>query len=90
MPDTAADTAVPLPFKTPVTVVVKVRFGVEPPELLPAKPFAVATPTEVNVPPEPVADNVPPEKLTPEPIVALLNPPEPLPYKRLVPDVAGA
>ena len=46
--------------------------------------------TEVTVPPEPVADNVPAEKLTPVPIVTLLKPPEPLPYKIDVPLVAGA
>ena len=35
--------------------------------------------TDVTVPPEPVADNVPVAKLTPEPIVTLLNPPKLLP-----------
>ena len=44
----------------------------------------------MTVPPEPVAVNVPAIKLRPEPIVALLNPPEPLPYKSDVPLVAGA
>ena len=46
--------------------------------------------TEVTVPPEPVADSVPAAKLTPEPIVTLLKPPDPLPYKIDVPLVAGA
>ena len=32
--------------------------------------------TDVTVPPDPVADKVPPAKLTPEPIVTLLNPPK--------------
>jgi hypothetical protein len=44
----------------------------------------------VTVPPEPVADRDPPEKETPLPIVTLLNPPEPSPYRILVPLVAGA
>ena len=46
--------------------------------------------TLVTVPPKPVADNVPPAKATPVPIVTLLNPPAPLPYKIEVPLVAGA
>lgn len=46
--------------------------------------------TDVTVPPVPVADNVPPAKLTPEPMVTLLKPPAPLPYKMLEPLVAGA
>ena len=46
--------------------------------------------TEVTVPPEPVADRVPPAKLMPEPMVTLLKPPEPLPYKSDVPLVGGA
>lgn len=46
--------------------------------------------TLVTVPPEPVADSVPAAKLTPVPIVTLLKPPEPLPYKIDVPLVAGA
>ena len=36
------------------------------------------------------ADNVPAEKDNPVPTVALLNPPEPLPYRIDVPLVAGA
>ena len=35
--------------------------------------------TEVTVPPEPVADRTPPTKDTPDPMVTLLNPPDPLP-----------
>lgn len=46
--------------------------------------------TDVTVPPEPVALKVPAAKLTPEPIVTLLKPPEPLPYRMDVPLVAGA
>ena len=46
--------------------------------------------TLVTVPPEPVADSVPPAKLIPEPMVTLLNPPVPLPYRIDVPLVAGA
>ena len=46
--------------------------------------------TLVTVPPEPVADKVPPAKATPVPIVTLLNPPAPLPYRIDVPLVAGA
>jgi hypothetical protein len=46
---------------------------------VPANPFAETTETLVTVPPEPVADKVPVEKLTPEPIVTELNPPEPFP-----------
>ncbi len=46
--------------------------------------------TLVTVPPDPVADNVPPAKATPVPMVTLLNPPEPLPYRIEVPLVAGA
>ena len=36
-------------------------------------------PTDVTVPPDPVADNVPPANETPDPMVTLLNPPKPLP-----------
>jgi len=50
----------------------------------------VSAATEVTVPPEPVADSVPAAKLTPVPIVTLLKPPVPLPYKIDVPLVAGA
>ena len=39
---------------------------------------------------ETVPDNVPPVKSRPVPTVTLLKPPEPLPYRILVPDVAGA
>ena len=46
--------------------------------------------TDVTVPPEPVADSVPAAKLTPVPMVTLLKPPEPLPYRMDVPLVAGA
>lgn len=44
----AAEMAVPLPLRTPVIVVVKVREGVVVPEELPAKPLAVATDTVVT------------------------------------------
>ena len=46
----AAEIAVPLPCKSPVTVVERVSAGVAPPELEPASPFAVATETAVTVP----------------------------------------
>ena len=51
---------------------------------------SVSAATLVTVPPDPVADSVPPTKATPVPIVTLLNPPEPLPYRIDVPLVAGA
>ena len=54
------------------------------------KPLADPVPeTEVTVP-VPVADKTPPANVTPVPMVTLLNPPAPLPYKREDPDVAGA
>jgi hypothetical protein len=46
--------------------------------------------TEVTVPPPAVEDKVPPVNERPEPIVTLLNPPAPLPYKIDDPLVAGA
>lgn len=59
-------------------------FGVEPPlEAKGEEALTLETPV-------PVADSVPPVKLTPVPMVTLLNPPEPLPYKIALPDVAGA
>ena len=61
--------------------------GVVPPVLV---ILPVVPETLVTVPPDPVADNVPAEKATPVPIVTLLNPPDPLPYRMLVPLVAGA
>ena len=82
--------AVPLPLRMPVTEVDNVSAGVAPPLEVPASPLAETTETAVTVPPEPVADSVPVVKLTPEPIVTLLNPPVPLPYKIDVPLVAGA
>ena len=50
----------------------------------------VSAATLVTVPPDPVADSVPAAKATPVPIVTLLNPPAPLPYRIDVPLVAGA
>ena len=50
MPAVAALIAVPLPFRTPVTVVESVRAGVAPPLDVPANPLAVATETAVTVP----------------------------------------
>jgi hypothetical protein len=60
-------------------------------------PLVVIVPPESPVPavmlvtvPDPVADNTPPENVTPLPIVTFENPPDPLPYRIEVPDVAGA
>jgi hypothetical protein len=47
-PMVTADTAVPLPCSKPVILVDIVRIGVDPPLLVPAKPFAVATDTDVT------------------------------------------
>ena len=44
----------------------------------------------VTVPPLLVAERVPPENDIPVPMVTFEKPPEPLPYRRLVPLVAGA
>jgi len=63
VPLVAALIAVPLPFKTPVTVVDSVNAGVAPPELLPARPLADATETAVTVPDVPV--KVPPDSVKP-------------------------
>jgi hypothetical protein len=54
-----------------------------------------AEPVETTIPAPgyvdtPVADKIPPENETPDPIVTLLNPPKPLPYRMDEPDVAGA
>ena len=81
----------PLPYKMPEMLVVSVIAGVVVGfATVPAKPLADTTETVVTEPPEPVADSVPAAKLTPEPIVTLLNPPVPLPYRIDVPLVAGA
>ena len=51
MPAVAALIAVPLPFRTPVMLVVSVIAGVEVAvATVPAKPFAVTTETVVTVP----------------------------------------
>ena len=50
--------------------------------------IALTRPIEVLPPPE--VDSVPPAKERPVPMVTLLNPPDPLPYKIEVPEVAGA
>ena len=87
----AAASAVPLPYSRPVMLVVSVIAGVvEALATVPVKPLDDTTDTLVTVPPDPVADNVPAAKLTPVPIVTLLNPPAPLPYRIDVPLVAGA
>ena len=81
----------PLPYNMPEMLVVSVIAGVVVGfATVPAKPLADTTETVVTEPPEPVADNVPPAKLTPVPIVTLLKPPVPLPYRMDVPLVAGA
>lgn len=87
----AAAKAVPLPYSRPVMLVVSVIAGVVVDvATVPAKPLADTTDTLVTVPPDPVADNVPVAKLMPDPMVTLLNPPLPLPYRMDVPLVAGA
>ena len=47
----AADSAVPSPLITPVTLVDRVNAGVAPPLDEPAKPLAEVTDTAVTVPP---------------------------------------
>ena len=87
----AAAKAVPLPYNSPVMLVVSVIAGVVVEvATVPANPFAETTDTLVTVPPDPVAESVPVEKLMPVPMVTLLKPPLPLPYKMDVPLVAGA
>ena len=76
----------PVPPLATASVPVKLMLGVAPPD----EARGDEAVTEVTVPPEPVADSVPPAKLMPDPMVTLLNPPEPLPYRMAVPDVAGA
>lgn len=75
MPLAAALSAVPLPFTTPVTVVVRVKAGVAPPEDEPAKPFALDTDTAVTVPdahgPLVVTNNPPVLACTQFPLVRL-------------------
>jgi hypothetical protein len=53
VPAVAAEIAVPLPLRTPVTEVAKVRMGVAPPELVPENPLDDAIDT-LDTPPEAV------------------------------------
>ena len=84
--DATVPFALPVPPLAVGTMPVKLTFGVVPPE--DAKGDEAVT--EVTVPPLVDADNVPAENVRLEPIVTLLNPPDPLPYRIEVPEVAGA
>ena len=94
MPDVAAETAVPLPFRRPVMDVVSVIAGVVVlVATVPPKPFADTTEQSITVPPPPdVAARVPDVSVSPDPTVTLENPPEPLLASScvLVPVVAAA
>jgi hypothetical protein len=76
----------PVPPLATAKIPVKLMLGVAPPD----EAKGAEAVTAVIVPPEPEADSVPPAKLMPDPMVTLLNPPAPLPYRIDVPDVAGA
>lgn len=80
-----------MPPDVPATVSAKVPLVVIGEPETEIKPPVKDWPTEVTVPPPPpVALKVPVENDNPEPMVTLLKPPEPLPYKILEPLVAGA
>lgn len=74
-----ANTTAPVPVDEEM-----VMLGVVPPE------EASGEDAVTEVTPDPEADRVPATKLMPDPMVTLLKPPEPLPYRMLLPDVAGA
>jgi hypothetical protein len=77
-----------VPTKVPASVMVPVVVTGPPDVVKPVVP--PDTSMLVTVPPVPVADNVPATKDTPVPMVTLLKPPEPFPYRIDVPEVAGA
>ena len=79
-----------MPPLVPATVKANVPEVVIGEPLTEIKPPVKDCATLVTVPPEPVADSVPAAKATPVPMVTLLNPPAPSPYRIEVPLVAGA
>lgn len=91
VPDTAVVNPEPLPLRTPlsavVTAIVPEAVTGEDPTV---NPDGILKPTEVTVPPEPVAVNTPLVKFKPVLTDTLLKPPAPFPYRIDVPEVAGA